>query len=128
MAGDKTEAPTPKRLEEARKKGQVARSADLNGAVVMLVGLLALGSFGPAMVGHIRDTMLGSLGQIADPSVVSDAGLGALLKRTMSDVLLAVAPVARACVAAGVAVNVISVGAGVKPRLGAIKPDFKKLN
>ena len=36
--GDKTEAPTPKRLEEARKKGQVAKSQDLNGAVVMLGG------------------------------------------------------------------------------------------
>jgi flagellar biosynthesis protein FlhB len=128
MAGDKTEAPTPKRLEEARKKGQVARSADLNGAVVMLVGLLALGWFGSAMVGHVREAMVGSLGQIADPSVVSGAGLGSLLKKTLSDVLLAVAPVALACVAAGVAVNVVSVGAGVKPRLTVLKPDFKKLN
>ena len=32
MASDKTEKATPKRREEARKKGQVASSTDLNGA------------------------------------------------------------------------------------------------
>src|SRR4051812_37593465 len=124
--GEKTEAPTPKRLEEARKKGQVARSNDLNGAVVLFVGLIALGAAGPAMVGHVRDAMIGSLGQVADPEVVSSAGLGALLKKTGSDALLAVAPVALACVAAGVVVNVAQVG--LRPRLSAFKPDFKKLN
>ena len=31
--GEKTEKATPKRREEARKKGQVARSQDLNGAL-----------------------------------------------------------------------------------------------
>ena len=36
MADDKTEKPTPKRREEARKKGQVARSMDINGAIVLL--------------------------------------------------------------------------------------------
>ena len=38
-AQDKTEKATPKKREEARKKGQVAKSADLNGAMVMLAGL-----------------------------------------------------------------------------------------
>lgn len=32
MAGEKTEKATPKKREEARKKGQVARSMDLTGA------------------------------------------------------------------------------------------------
>ena len=125
--GDKTEAPTPKRLEEARKKGQFARSADLNGAVVLLVGLIALGAAGPAMVDHVRDAMVNSLSQLSDPEVVSNAGLGTLLKRVGSDILLAVAPVALACVAAGVAVNIGQIGL---PRLnlGLLKPDFKKLN
>ena len=40
--GDKTEKATPKRREEARKKGQVAKSADLNGSVVLLAALFAL--------------------------------------------------------------------------------------
>ena len=50
MAENRTEKATPKRLEEARKKGQVARSADVNGAVVLMAGLLALSAFGPKML------------------------------------------------------------------------------
>ena len=34
--GDRTEKATPKKRDDASKKGQVARSMDLNGAVVLL--------------------------------------------------------------------------------------------
>src|SRR4051794_5945626 len=95
--GDKTEAPTPKRLEEARKKGQTAKSQDLSGAVVMLAGLITLGSTGPSMVEHVRIVMTTTLQQTADPSIVSVGGLGTLLTRVFSHTALAVAPVALAC-------------------------------
>src|SRR4051794_41979430 len=102
MAGDKTQKPTPKRLEEARKKGQVAKSADLNGAVVMLAGLMAIGAAGPTIVGNLREAMVGSLSQISDPEVVSLSGLGGLLTRTGGNLAGAMLPVAGAClVAAG---------------------------
>ncbi|SHF36985.1 flagellar biosynthesis protein FlhB [Desulforamulus putei] len=40
---EKTEQATPRRLQEARRKGQVPKSADLNGAILLLVaGLFAL--------------------------------------------------------------------------------------
>ena len=42
MAEGKTEKATPKKRDDARKKGQVARSIDVNGAAVLLAGLLAL--------------------------------------------------------------------------------------
>ncbi len=48
MAGDKTEKATPKRREEARKKGQVARSAEISTAVVLLAGLARSPSSGRA--------------------------------------------------------------------------------
>ncbi|HPQ03624.1 MAG TPA: EscU/YscU/HrcU family type III secretion system export apparatus switch protein, partial [Bacillota bacterium] len=41
---DRTEQPTPRRREEARKEGQVARSADLNAALGLIVGLMILES------------------------------------------------------------------------------------
>src|SRR4051794_18524579 len=126
MAGEKTEAPTPKRLEEARKKGQVAKSADLNGAVVMLAGLLTIGAAGGRIVGHLREAMLGSLGQIANPEVVSVAGLGELLTRTGGHLAGAMLPVAGSCLAAALLVNVGQVG--FKPNLSLLKPDPKKLN
>lgn len=44
---ERTEQPTPKRLREAKEKGQVPRSRELNGTIVLMVsavGLLMLGS------------------------------------------------------------------------------------
>ena len=38
--GDKTELPTPKRLRDARNKGDVARSKELGAAIVALAWLL----------------------------------------------------------------------------------------
>src|SRR3954465_5946620 len=111
--GDKTEAATPKRLEEARKKGQVAKSQDLNGAVVMFAGLTALGSFGPGMVEQVRIVMTTTLEQTADPSVVSIGGLGGLMTQVFSHTAMAVAPVALVCVVAAIVVNV----GQVPPRL-----------
>ncbi|MBC7104950.1 MAG: EscU/YscU/HrcU family type III secretion system export apparatus switch protein, partial [Firmicutes bacterium] len=35
-AQEKTEHPTPRRLQEARRRGHVARSADLTGALSLL--------------------------------------------------------------------------------------------
>ena len=50
MAGEKTEKATPKKRKEAREKGQVARSTDLQGAVVLMAGIIAIGSAGPGLV------------------------------------------------------------------------------
>ena len=44
VAEDKTEKATPKKKDDARKKGQVAKSMDVNGAAILLAGLLALSS------------------------------------------------------------------------------------
>jgi flagellar biosynthesis protein FlhB len=56
---ERTESPTPKRLEDARAKGQVPRSRDLNSAAVVLaggVGLMTLGSLiGGRMLAIMRD-------------------------------------------------------------------------
>ena len=39
-AGDKTEQPTPKRLQDARKKGDVSKSKELTSTATLLVWLL----------------------------------------------------------------------------------------
>lgn len=40
--GEKTEQATPRRREEARKKGQVFKSADLNSAIILITGTVLL--------------------------------------------------------------------------------------
>jgi flagellar biosynthetic protein FlhB len=126
MAGEKTEKATPKRRNEARKRGQVARSTDLQGALVLLAGIVALGATGPAMVQHMADVMRQSIAQVATPDVVSSKGLSTILIGMAKTAALAVAPIAIACTMAGVATSVGMVG--FKPSGQALKPDPKRLN
>jgi flagellar biosynthetic protein FlhB len=125
-AHDKTEKATPKRREEARKKGQVAKSADLNGATVVLAGLTALALAGGAIAGRVQHAMIDALKHVSDPTVVDRHGIGDLLKAALTDTALAVAPVAAACLAAGVAASVVQVG--FKPSAKAAAPDPKRIN
>jgi flagellar biosynthesis protein FlhB len=46
FAGEKTEPATPRKRQDARKKGQVAKSRDLPGAFILFFGFLLLFSFG----------------------------------------------------------------------------------
>ncbi len=125
-ASEKTEKATPKRRDEARQKGQVGRSADLNGAVVLLAGLMAIAAAGGAIGARMREQLTGALTQIADPSVVDHVGLGELLQDALIDCGLAVAPIAGACLVAGTAASLLQVG--FKPSAKAAKPDPKRLN
>ena len=123
-ASDKTEKATPKRREEARKKGQVARSTDLNGSVVLIAALGALAAFGPMIVDGLGESMRGLLAQIANPGQVSAAGLRPLLETAGLAVAVATIPVALACLLAGLGVNLAQVGfriapEGLKPIQGA---------
>ncbi len=54
-AQDKTESPTAKRREEAREKGNVARSADLNSVAVLFAGILGLSMGGAGMLQTIAN-------------------------------------------------------------------------
>jgi flagellar biosynthesis protein FlhB len=125
-ASDKTEKATPKKLAEARKKGQVARSVDLNGAIVLLASLLALSAFGPGMLARMEEAMITVLQLARRPEVVEAEGIGRLFAEIGLHVALAAAPIAIACMVAGVIVNVAQVG--LQPMPASIKPDAKKLN
>jgi flagellar biosynthetic protein FlhB len=126
MAGEKTEKATPKKRREARERGQVARSTDLQGAVVLLAGVIALGAAGPAMVQRMADVLRGGILQMSSPDIVSKKGLGVLMSTAGQEALLAVAPIALACVLAGVATSVGMVG--LKPSGKALRPDARRLN
>jgi flagellar biosynthetic protein FlhB len=123
---DKTEKATPKRREEARKKGQVAKSTDLNGAIVLLAGLSAAVATGPKVVERLGAEMAAVLDLVRTPDVVTNHGLGSILLGVLQAAGLAVLPIAGACVVAGVIVNVAQVR--FKPSLTALKPDPRRIN
>lgn len=57
---DKSEQPTEKRLADSRKKGQIARSKELNTLVVMMAGAGGLMAFGANIGLGVLDIMSGS--------------------------------------------------------------------
>jgi flagellar biosynthesis protein FlhB len=126
MANDKTEKATPKKQEEARKKGQVAKSMDLNGAIVLLAALLALSAFAPRMYQRISDATREILAYVSQPEIVGREGVGKVLSEVASAWLLSIAPIAAVCLVVGLLVSVAQVG--FKPSPAALKPDMKKLN
>jgi flagellar biosynthesis protein FlhB len=127
MADDKTERATPKRREDARKRGQVAKSTDLNGAIVLIAALLAISLLAPHTVGVAEDALRSGLANVAHPrELTSAAGLGALFSATMMSFLLGVGPIAAVCLVAGVLANVAQ--SGIRPATHALRPDPRRLN
>jgi flagellar biosynthetic protein FlhB len=124
--GDKTEKATPKRRSDARRKGQVARSVDLNGAIVLAAGFTVLVVTLPRIGSTSADMMREALGAMANPGVVTREGLAKLMGGGALTVALAVAPVAFASLVAGLVVNVAQVG--WKPSAQALKPQPSRIN
>src|ERR1700759_1458544 len=124
---DQTEKATPKRRQDARKKGQVAKSADLNGAVVLVAALGSLAVFGPPIANGLGDTMRGVLGAAGRPDkAAGGSGLGSLATTSGLAIATALAPIAASCFFAALAGNVVQAGLRISP--AGLKPDFKRIN
>ncbi|MDE3026218.1 MAG: EscU/YscU/HrcU family type III secretion system export apparatus switch protein, partial [Acidobacteriota bacterium] len=125
-AGDRTEKPTSKRRDEARKKGQVARSVDLNSVLGLAAAVAVLTAVGPAIVQRLEGALHDGLLRMGDPSVVGFAGLGGLERAALTTVVGALAPLAAVAILAGI----LATGIQTRLRLSsqAIKPSFAKLN
>jgi flagellar biosynthetic protein FlhB len=74
--GDKTEQATPKHLEEAFNKGQIARSPEVHTAFVLGAGLAALGLTGGEMWRLMGESLTSMLSHLHDTPVNMDAMQG----------------------------------------------------
>jgi flagellar biosynthetic protein FlhB len=124
---DRTEKPTAKRRERARKEGQSARSSDVGGAVVLAAGLFGLSLLGPSIAGHAQSAFREIYAGIADPAqATSQAGLTQLMGTTLATLALAFGPVGAICMGAGLAAGAAQVG--FRPHPQPLKLDFKRIN
>ena len=89
---DRTESATPKRLEDARKRGQVPRSPELGAAAVVLTMAASLMVLGPGVVGRMAALMRQGLSYDGPQMLDEHAAFGAL-EGFVIDALLALAPV-----------------------------------
>ncbi|MBI5117002.1 flagellar biosynthesis protein FlhB [Candidatus Poribacteria bacterium] len=71
--GEKTEPATPRRREEVRKKGQVARSVDLTSSIMLLASMLALYFLTPTLMRELMDVTRSYLANAATTRVDVDS-------------------------------------------------------
>src|SRR6266568_3852512 len=104
--GERTEAPTPRWLQEIRKRGDVVRSTEFNTAVGLLVGAVTLRFIGPSVAERMRETLTVSLlhphAFSTDPDAIRFAGVDLALS-----VAAAVLPLLGAVMVAGIVSNLI---------------------
>lgn len=124
-AQEKTEQATPKRLEEARRKGQIPRSRDLSTAAVTLVGGAALYMLGGQITGQMAEMMRRSLSLSRDEATDS-AFLLPSLSHAAADGLWMSAPVLGAITLAAI-IAPLALG-GWSFAAQAMAPQFSRMN
>ena len=126
MAGDdKTESATPKRRDEARKKGNVPKSSDLASIFVLLGVVLALGSL-VGGAGHVVQVYFESIFGNLDKTQLTTHDVMTLGGQAFLTLGKAVGPLMLTALALGVFINIAQTGpvwAGE-----ALKPNFNRLN
>lgn len=122
---DKSEEPTGKRLEESRKKGQIARSKELNTLAVTLTGTIALIIFGAYMGNVLMDIMRGNFSLPRDV-LMSERSMALYLLASGKEALLAVQPFLIALLIASI-VGPIALG-GWLFSTEALQPKASRMN
>ncbi|MGB3462001.1 MAG: flagellar biosynthesis protein FlhB [Rhodanobacter lindaniclasticus] len=122
---EKTEQPTEKKLRESREKGEVPRSRDLSGALVVLAGVAALMNSGQSALEHARRIFALGLGYSRD-ALFTDALAGSALRAAMHEALLLFAPVAIATLLAALAGPLLLGGLNFSTE--ALQPKFERLD
>jgi flagellar biosynthetic protein FlhB len=122
---EKTEAPTPKRAEEARSKGQgIGRSHEFSMGLTLGVGTLALSALLPGMAATMVTRVQTSI--IDVPTQASNAQLIGATGDAIITTLTLILPLAFTVLIAGVAGNVVS--GGLVFSLKAVRFDINRIN
>lgn len=129
--GEKTEQATPKKLEDARKEGQVAKSKELGNAVTLFALFIALKIFA-GMVGinfietfHYVYSKIPELIKLNDGHV-PDRDMNVLFTGVLLKMLLIMLPFLLIAFALAFIVEVVQVG--WKPTGKPLQPKFDKFN
>lgn len=132
-AEEKTESPSEKRRQDAREKGTVAKSTEINSVLVLLAGILLLRAFGPWMMQQIGAGIVEFI-RISSDTSMDLARLVLVTKDAMVLMAKMTLPVALGIMIIGIVANVAQVGflftlKPLEPKLEKINPisGFKRL-
>ena len=132
-AQEKTEQPTPKKRKEAKEKGQVVKSVELNSVVIMAGAIITLyfiiSSLSIKMIQFTRHVFLTSSNTILSTNTIQNLTTEGL--NFAFDMLM---PIFLFLLLLGLTINLVQVGINfsfkaVMPKLGKINPQkgFKRI-
>ena len=124
-AESKTEDPTPRRRDEARRQGRVPFSAELVGSMVLLAGVLGINSMGLDIWTTMSDVFRGNLTAPATGDFGPSEAQEVLL-RVVARALGALGPFLGLLMAVGIAASVVQVGFQINNE--KLEINFERLN
>ncbi len=122
---DKTELPTPKKLQELMESGQFARSQEIQTLVLLVAAMLILTIMAPKIVESFRIYMIGALQQLGTTRVTPESW-----QSIFGHFFVTAGTLVLPVMVTGLLAGVIGSGSQSKFRASpkAIEPKFEKLN
>jgi len=121
---EKTEEPTPKKIEDARKEGNVAKSQDVSGVVTLIVGVVVVIFYMKFLLYKLMDFYVYYVSFFSHEFSIND--IVSLFMKSVLEVFILLAPLAIAIMLAGVIGNVAQFGFLFTTK--SIQPKFSKIN
>ena len=127
MSGDeeKTEEPTGKRLSEARSKGNIAFSADLNNAVGLMAGMVLLCNIGFTTYQGLDKTFKATLGHLVYKDFTQEIIMDIVISQLYTLIRLLL-PILGGLMLVGLITSYVQTGLMLNFEL--LKPNLSKLN
>lgn len=124
-SGEKTEDPSGKKLEDAREKGNIAKSPEFNTAAFLLGFLLVMSFAGPALWRFLLDTMGTLLASAGDPSHADFSMIAWLQTLTMRTIIAMIGVMGAMAV---IAIGIQALQTGGLLTTQPLAPKFERLN
>ncbi|BCB03370.1 flagellar biosynthesis protein FlhB [Bacillus sp. KH172YL63] len=133
FSGEKTEKATPKKREDAKKKGQTAKSQDVNTAIILLAVFLFL-TFSASYIGEIVFDLFRHTFQEYMLMELTENTVRVIMMDIMKEIAILLGPIMLVALLAGLVANYIQVGVmfttkPLEPKLEKIDPikGFKRI-
>lgn len=123
---EKTEKATPKKLRDARKKGQVAKSQDFPSAFTFVVSISAVIILSGYIFTQLGSFIVNMFRRSAMGHIDMQAMAGGLIRECIQTIVACSLPVLLLTVCTGLLTSFMIVGPLFSPE--AMKPDIKRLN
>jgi flagellar biosynthetic protein FlhB len=115
---ERTEQPTPKRLKDARERGQIARSRDLSAALSLAAVVIAIDWIGSQLGAAAGDRLIGGLTTLGDrpTRTIDGAEIGGLIWQNTKALALLAGPPALLAGLVSVLASVAQTGVAYSPK------------